>query len=190
MRRMVDLGTVRSYRFLAGLGILMLTLLLFPSSSAMTQSSDDVPINHIIVIYQENHTFDNLYGKFPGADNLDQAGARVPQVDKSGVVYQVLPQPLDPSKTPPENDPRFPDSLPNAPFLIDKYIPPDHLAPSPVHRFYQHQLQMDDGRMDRYVAWTNAGGLPMGYYDTEHLPLYPYARDYTLADNFFTAAFG
>jgi phospholipase C len=49
---------------------------------------------------------------------------------------------------------------------------------------------MDGGRMDRYVTWTNAGGLPMGYYDTEQLPLYPYARDYTLADNFFTAAFG
>jgi phospholipase C len=30
----------------------------------------------------------------------------------------------------------------------------------------------------------------MGYYDTPELPLYPYARDYTLADNFFTGAFG
>jgi acid phosphatase len=168
----------------------MLTLLLFPSSTAMTQSGDDASINHIIVIYQENHTFDNLYGKFPGANNLDQAGAQVPQVDNSSVVYQTLPQPLDTSQEPPENDPSFPDSLPNAPFSIDQYVPQDQLAPSPVHRFYQHQLQMDDGRMDRYVAWTNAGGLPMGYYDTEQLPLYPYARDYTLADNFFTAAFG
>jgi acid phosphatase len=49
---------------------------------------------------------------------------------------------------------------------------------------------MDGGRIDLYVAWTNAGGLPMAYYDTQQLPLYPYARDYTLADNFFTAAFG
>ncbi len=44
--------------------------------------------------------------------------------------------------------------------------------------------------MDRFVAWTDAGGLPMGYYDTKQLPLYPYAQSYTLADNFFHAAFG
>ena len=191
MRRMVDLGVLRWCRFLAGLGVLMLMLLLFPSSTAMSQPGDDVPINHIIVIYQENHTFDNLYGKFTGANNLDQADARVPQVDKSGVIYQTLPQPLDTSiKRPPDDDPRFPDNLPNAPFPINQYVPEDQVSPSPVHRFYQHQLQMDGGRMDRYVAWTNAGGLPMGYYDTEQLPLYPYAREYTLADNFFTAAFG
>src|SRR5919199_5960545 len=184
MRRMVDLGVLRWCRFLAGLGVLMLMLLLFSSSTAMTQPGDDVPINHIIVIYQENHTFDNLFGKFPGANNLGQAGARVPQVDKSGVVYQTLPQPLDTSKKPPEADRRFPDSLPNAPFQIDRYVSMDQVSPSPVHRFYQHQLQMDGGKMDRYVAWTNAGGLPMGYYDTQQLPLYPYARDYTVADNF------
>ena len=120
MRRMVDLGVLRWCRFLAGLGVLMLMLLLFPSSTAMSQPGDDVPINHIIVIYQENHTFDNLYGKFTGVNNLDQADARVPQVDKSGVIYQTLPQPLDTSiKRPPDDDPRFPDNLPNAPFPIN-----------------------------------------------------------------------
>ena len=177
-------------RLFTGLGMLTLTLLLFPSATALTQPGGNVPINHLVVIYQENHTFDNLYGKFPGTNNLDQAGAQVRQVDKNGVIYQTLPQPLDTSKKPPEADPRFPDSLPNAPFPIDQYVSMDQVSPSPVHRFYQHQLQMDGGKMDRYVAWTNAGGLPMGYYDTQQLPLYPYARDYTLADNFFTAAFG
>lgn len=168
----------------------MLTTFLLLSSSSVIAQPSSAPINHIIVIYQENHTFDNLYGKFPAANNLDQANAQVPQADKSGVVYQTLPQPLDTSKKPPEADPRFPTSLPNAPFLIDQYAPLNQVSPSPVHRFYQHQLQMDGGRMDRYIAWTNAGGLPMGYYDTQQLPLYPYARDYTLADNFITAAFG
>jgi acid phosphatase len=59
-----------------------------------------------------------------------------------------------------------------------------------VHKFYQHQLQMNEGKMNKYVAWTDVGGLTMGYHDTQELPLYPYARRYTLADNFFTAAFG
>jgi len=34
--------------------------------------SDNVPgldrLQHIVVIYLENHSFDNLYGEFPGAD--------------------------------------------------------------------------------------------------------------------------
>src|SRR5687767_9428383 len=42
----------------------------------------DVPIDHVIVIYLENHTFDNLYGTFPGANGLDAPGARIVQVDR------------------------------------------------------------------------------------------------------------
>jgi phospholipase C len=44
--------------------------------------------------------------------------------------------------------------------------------------------------MDQFVAWTNQGGLTMGHYETKDLPLYPYARSYTLADNYFASAFG
>ena len=187
----------RTSQFLAGLGALILTLLLSPSSTppsiAVERPADQTPIDHVIVIYLENHTFDNLYGKFPAANGLDQPGAQVPQVDKNGVIYQTLPQPFDgsgelPGPTGP--DQRFPADLSNAPFPINQYVSLDQLVPTPVHRFYQHQLQMNGGRMDKYVAWTDSGGLPMGYHDTEELPLYPYARDYTLADNFFTGAFG
>ena len=87
-------------------------------------------------------------------------------------------------------DPRFPDNLPNKPFLIDQYVPNNVLVGTPAHRFYLHQLQMDGGKMDKYVGWTDVGAQVMGYYDTTKLPLYPYAREYTFADNYFTAAFG
>jgi acid phosphatase len=179
---------VQLHRLLTSFGVLMLALWLLPSSAAMTQPAADIPINHTIVIYLENHTFDNLYGKFPGANGLDQPGAQVPQVDKNGVIYQTLPQPFNGAKElpgPTGPDQRFPADLPNAPFPINQYVSFDELVLTPVHRFYQHQLQMNGGRMDKYVAWTDSGGLPMGYHDTEELPLYPYARDYTLADNFF-----
>src|SRR5437667_1216994 len=35
------------------------------------------PINHVVVIMMENHTFDNMFGRFPGANgvtNLPRAG--------------------------------------------------------------------------------------------------------------------
>ena len=47
-------------------------------------------INHVIVIYQENWSFDSLYGSFPGANGIDNAGAAVQQVDKNGKPYATL----------------------------------------------------------------------------------------------------
>src|SRR5437868_4258263 len=52
-------------------------------------------INHVVVIYQENWSFDGLYGKFPGAHGLADAGAAVRQVDREGRPYAALPQPID-----------------------------------------------------------------------------------------------
>jgi acid phosphatase len=148
-----------------------------------------IPIDHVIVVFLENRAFDNLYGLFPGANGLTSPGAAIPQTDTTGRPYPTLPGVIN-AYPAPRPDTRFPDDLPNAPFPIERYLPLNQIAPSPVHRFYQHQLQINGGRMDRYVAWTDSGALPMGYNDTTNLPLYPYARRYTLADNYFTGAFG
>ncbi len=37
------------------------------------------PINHIIVVYMENWSFDALYGMFPGANSLANAMNAAPQ---------------------------------------------------------------------------------------------------------------
>src|ERR1700756_631118 len=51
-------------------------------------------VRHVIVIFQENWSFDSLYGKFPGAEGLANAGDRVTQMKKGGTPYTTLPQPL------------------------------------------------------------------------------------------------
>ena len=51
-----------------------------------------VPIDHLLIIYLENHTFDNLFGLFPGANGIEARGAAVPQIDRDGKPYQWLPQ--------------------------------------------------------------------------------------------------
>ena len=88
------------------------------AAPAMAQQSSKAPkgiekIEHIVVIYLENHGFDDLYGHFPGADGLANAGKSAIQVDKDGKPYTVLPPVVDASKNPPVPDPRFPASLPN-----------------------------------------------------------------------------
>jgi len=58
------------------------------------------------------------------------------------------------------------------------------------HRYYQEQYQIDGGKMDKFVAWSDAAGLVMSYYDATNMPEGKLAQQFTMLDNFFHAAFG
>jgi phospholipase C len=147
-------------------------------------------IEHVIVIYQENHSFNNLYGLFPGADGLANAALALPQTDLDGVPYASLPQPTNTAVQPVGPDPRFPADLPNQPFDVARFVPADQRTGDLIHAYYREQYQINGGRMDRFAYWSDAKGLALGYYDTASLPLARWAREYVLADRFFHAAFG
>jgi phospholipase C len=51
-------------------------------------------------------------------------------------------------------------------------------------------LQIDGGKMDKFVAWSDAGSLVMSVYDGSKMPLWRYAKDNVLMDHFHHAAFG
>lgn len=141
---------------------LIVLLCLVPQASAAGSVNS---INHVIVIYQENWGFDSLYGNFPGANGLANAGNAVKQVDKNGEAYATLPQPIDTTQKPPAPDTRFPANMPVAPFNTATYVPANQKTGDLVHRFYQEQLQIDGGKMDKFIAWSDAAGLVMSYYD-------------------------
>ncbi|HJV60072.1 MAG TPA: acid phosphatase [Albitalea sp.] len=155
-----------------------------PASSAALQR-----IQTVVVIFAENHSFDNLYGMFPGAEGVAQATAEeTTQLDHDGtplkelIVFGADGRP----------DPRFP-RLPNKPFRID--APPvarsiDQLVPSPIHAFFHNQEQINGGKNNLFAAMSTVGGWTMGYYDGSQFKLWQWARDYTLADRFFMGAFG
>src|SRR5262249_6386825 len=151
-----------------------------PSATA-TAAPDLRRIGHIVVIFQDNRSFDNLYGTFPRADNIANAGAAATQVDLQGRPYKELPPIMDVSSTGVVPDTRFPPNLPNAPFEIGTYVSPDQPTGDLVNRFYQEQQQIDGGRMDKFAAVSDAGGLVMGYYNFATLPLGDYAKRYVLA---------
>src|SRR5262249_50038391 len=98
-----------------GLGLALLALLSLPAvlggSTPAHAAPLNIPINHVIVIYQENWSFDSLYGKFPGANGLANAGTKVNQVDRAGNPMLVTPQPWDGNAKPPAFDTRFPANL-------------------------------------------------------------------------------
>ncbi len=166
-------------------------------------------VDTIVVIYAENRAFDNLYGNFPGARGLGEVVDRdgrplplyVPQIDRDGSVLPVLPPTwggvtaagMQPVVTEAESM-----GLPNAPFSIEHaFAAQSHVTLSTatvtrdlVHRFFEHQMQIDGGKNDGYAAWSDAGGLAMGHYDYSQSALYALAKDFVLADNFFQGAFG
>ena len=148
-------------------------------------------IDHVIVIYAENRSFDNLYGLYPGANGIANAPAETKiQLDRDGSPLKNLPPVWQKDRD--IANPAFP-TLGNGPFRIDG--PPVNLPLSQrtrdlVHRFYQNQEQIAGGKMNHFAEVSDAGGLAMGYYDGSVLPMWQWARQYTLADNFFMGAFG
>jgi phospholipase C len=122
-------------------------------------------IKHVFVLMQENHTFDNYFGTFPGADGV--AGV-------NGV-------PLNPL-------------VPGSPL-----VKPFHLTqlrtPDLHHGEVTSRAAFDNGKMDGFIKAQLTRNLPgrlaLGYYDGRELPFYwELARQYVLADRFFSSAQG
>jgi phospholipase C len=127
------------------------------ASGASAGRGDDQlsKINHIVVIYEENHSFDNLYGRWEGVDGLANAdAAHTIQVGQGGVPYTCLlqndvnltspPLPADCADTTTATP--FASHFTNLPFPIEAYIPagartcpqpgvfaPNGLPPSPAN---------------------------------------------------------
>jgi acid phosphatase len=156
---------------------------------SMASATDLSSIETIVVIYAENRSFDHLYGLFPGANGINNVTAeQKAQRDHDGSVLPYL-QVWGAGGKP---DPNFPKLL-NEPFRIDR--PPidkkaDQVLPSPIHAYYHNIEQINGGRNDMFAAISNIGGWTMGYFDGSSMKLWQWAKDYTLADNFFMGAFG
>ena len=156
-----------------------------------TQRGDPLDrIEHVVVIYAENRSFDHLYGLFPGAEGIARATAeQKTQLDHDGQPLPHLPPVYEHGKP----SQRFTATLPNGPFQID--APPvngslHEILPSPWHLYYQNIEQINGGRNNRFVAMGNVGAWAMGYFDGSKMKLWKWAQEYTLADHFFQAAFG
>jgi acid phosphatase len=112
-------------------------------------------VKHIVVIYEENHSFDNLYGSWEGVNGLTKAdAAHTTQVDQSGVPYTCLRQndvnlttpPLGSSCTDAAHG--FSSAFANTTFSIDPLIAPtDATCPPPLQAFnYPNGVVKPTGR--------------------------------------------
>jgi acid phosphatase len=151
-------------------------------------------IEHVVVIYAENRSFDHLYGLFPGAEGIANATAeQKTQLDQDGKPLAQLPASYDPVQKGAMRADLPTAGLPNGPFRID--APPvnrnwSELLPNPIHAYFHHREQINGGKNNRFVAASNVGAWTMGYFDGSQMKLWQWAKEYTLADHFFMGAFG
>jgi phospholipase C len=136
-------------------------------ADATARNAPTTPIRHLVVLMQENHSFDNYFGTYPGADGIP-AGTCVPRSFQDTALPCVKPAHVGG---------RAVSGLGADPALFKR--------------------QYNGGRMDGFFAAYGVGrglsGLPdpMGYYDARDLPYaWNLAGRYVLFDRFFASARG
>ena len=180
---------------------------------AATPKYDD--IQTVVVIYAENRSFDNLFGSFPGANGLARASkTSVVQLDRDGKPMHGLPAiwggtgskvmegaPVAPAGLTEGQTAEFLHRF-NHPYNVATLYkvggsantdPLRYTNRDLYHRFYENQMQINGGANNMFAAWADSGGMTMGYFDPKSKadqPLWNWARQYVLADNFFQGAFG
>ena len=171
------------------------------AAPASVDAALDADVQTIVVIYDENHGFDKLFGSFPGANGIPPTARLPAQLDRDGTTLPVLPKTWGGVTAAGERvvvTQAQSDHLPNAPFAIETAFTPASgvtisqavVTRDMYHRFYENQMQIDGGKNDKFAAYGDAGGLVMGHYDGQQLAIYKMAQKYTLLDNFYQGAFG
>lgn len=133
--------------------------------AATNAHASATPVKHFIVLLQENHTFDNYFGTYPGADGIP-AGVCMPVNARAGATPCVRPFHIG-NKS-----------------IVDL----DHSESSA-------RLELDNGRLDGFVSAqmlrSADGAQSMGYYDGRNVPFYWNIADrYVLFDHFFSSSLG
>ena len=172
------------------------------------------PIKHLVVIFQENVSFDHYFGTYPKAQNLTGETPFVAKKDTPKVNNLVTPldvnnhfAPLggidlinhnpNNSQTAPNNGKQNGTAASN-PFRL---APSQALTADQGHNESPEESAYDNGKMDGFPAWVGTAGPPpagigskalvMGYFDgNTTTALWNYAQHFALNDNNYTTQFG
>jgi phospholipase C len=122
------------------------------------------PIQHVIVLMQDGHTFDNYFGTYPGVNGIPQGTC----------------MPINPAD---------PNTSCVKPFHVGS-LAIDDLNQSPGIFL----AQFNKGKMNGFISSLNRrnknGALTMGYYDESDLPYYwNLADEFVLFDHFFSSTY-
>jgi phospholipase C len=178
--------------------VLLIGLASFPYFVSSPFVAAQSKIQHIIFIVQENHSFDNYFGTYPGANGYPP-GLAVPINPAQKNSGSVAPYHLDvtqpiwivgdelpPGVSDPDDLGTVSDNGSQSPFPFYN----ESLAGDLNHSWQVAHAAYDNGKMDGFVA-AEKSMLTMGYYDRNDIPYYwDYADHFVLDDNFFSSLMG
>lgn len=158
----------RRYRLLLlgllGLGCLSAAVPSAGAAPAAAEPPTKTPIKHVITLLQQNHTFDNYFGTYPGANGIP-ADACMP-------LSSAAPDPAT---------------------CVKPYHIGDNPIDDLNHSATTFRGQYNDGQMNGFIEALDGqaqnGTIAMGYYDERDIPFYwNLADEYVLFDRYFTSA--
>jgi phospholipase C len=148
------------------------------------EAKTKTPIKHVVVIFDENNSYDHYFGTYPKATN------------HGGTKFKA-------KKGTPKNDNLVTSKNLNAnPNLYKPFrLGPDQAVTCDQnHAYGAEQLAVNNGAMDQFVqhvstdtcaGLSGAPGLTMGYFDGNTVTgLWNYAQNFALSDSFFGSNFG
>jgi phospholipase C len=164
-----------------------------PASSWTITPGTSTPIKHIVVIFDENVSFDHYFGTYPFAANTDGTAFHAKRGTHrvNGLYTKITPSgPVGPLLT---NNPNTSNPV--------RLTHSQALTCDQNHGYTAEQQAVDNGKMDKFVQFTEtatcsppnygAPGLVMDYYDGNTVTgLWNYAQHYTMSDNNWDTTFG
>jgi phospholipase C len=158
------------------------------------------PIKHLVVIFDENVSFDHYFGTYPYAANTDGTSfsARPGTPTVNGLYTKITKSgPVGPLLT---DNPNFQTSGYNPQRLTHS----EALTSDQNHSYQPEQQAEDNGKMDMFVQNTESStptggcapeycppGVVLDYYDGNTVTaLWNYAQDYSMSDNDWDTTFG
>ncbi|MFJ8025249.1 alkaline phosphatase family protein [Streptomyces sp. NPDC096311] len=137
-------------------------------------------IEHVVLLMQENRSFDHYFGTLPGVRGFADPAA--PALDNGrSVFYQ--PDAVNPKGY-------------LLPFHLDTHASSAQAIPSTSHAWSVQHDAWNGGKMDRWLpAHRKADGVNgpyvMGYYTREDIPFqFALAETFTICDHYFCSVFG
>ncbi len=156
------------------------------TTTATTSISTGTPIKHIVVIFQENHSFDNYFGTYPNATNPHNEPSFIAARGTPTVNNLLTKNLLAP------NNPNL-----SQPHRIDRIHP---VTCNPLHDYTDEQKSYNSGKMNLFVQndgkahgcqKTPTDNQVMDYYDGNTVTaIWNYAQRFAMSDNFHSSMFG
>lgn len=155
----------------------LLLLFIFLSTSAFSSSKTETPIHYLVIIYQENRTFDHYFATYPYAQN--NPGETRFKRRKNTPTINGLSRPLK----------HLNQNLAQ-PFRLSPQIAAED-ENNPDHSYTALQAALDSGLLDQFVQKNGHNCTPqsivMGYFDGNTVTaLWNYAQYFAMSDNFHT----